>query len=110
MAGLPALSGADQETVSEVVVRGTGTTATSLTAAGTWTGSGSVNLTVTAVPAVKETPELAQILPRTVLLVAAARAREVLPTTRVRALVAVVMSVSRASVRLLPVRNKAMTE
>ena len=33
---MPALSGADQETCSESVVRGTGTATTLLTAAGTW--------------------------------------------------------------------------
>ena len=40
MAGLPALSGADQETVSELLLRGTGTTTTSLTAAGAWARAG----------------------------------------------------------------------
>ena len=46
MAGLPALSGADQETVSAMVLRGTGTTATSLTAAGRSVTSVTVMVTV----------------------------------------------------------------
>ena len=53
-----------------------------------------VSLTSMAVPAVHERPELDQILKRLPMVVASARAREVVPTTRVRAAVAVVMSVS----------------
>ena len=51
-----------------------------------------VSLTLMAVPAVRETPELLQYLERVLMVVASARTREVLPTTRVRAAVAVVMS------------------
>ena len=55
---------------------------------------GAVSLTVMSVPAVRETPELLQYLERVLMLVASARTKEVLPTTRVRAAVAVVMSAS----------------
>ena len=69
-----------------------------------------VSLTSMAVPTVHERPGLDQVLKRLVMVVASARAREVVPTTRVRAAVAVVMSVSNLSVRVPPDRNKAMTE
>ncbi len=70
-----------------------------------------VSLTSMAVPAVHERPGLDQILKRGPVVSASARAREVVPTTRVRAAVAVVMSASSASVRA-PAgdRYKLMTE
>ena len=55
---------------------------------------GAVSLTVMSVPMVRETPEEFQVLLRSLMVVASARTREVLPTTRVRAAVAVVMMVS----------------
>ena len=58
-----------------------------------WACAGAVSLTLMAVPTVRETPEEAQILP-SVPRVVAPRTREVLPTTRVRAAVSVVMVVS----------------
>ena len=73
-------------------------------------GTGSVSLTLTAVPSVHERPVLDQTLTVLVMVVASARAREVVPTTRVRAAVAVVMSVSSLSERVPLDRNKEMTE
>ena len=61
---------------------------------------GAVSLTVMSVPAVRETPEEAQVLSRLLVVVASARTREVLPTTRVRAAVSVVMMVSTANEKL----------
>ena len=57
-------------------------------------GVAAVSLTSMAVPTVRETPELSHCLLVGVMLVASARTREVLPTTRVRAAVPVVMAVS----------------
>ena len=51
-------------------------------------------LTSMAVPTVRETPDLFHLLLKVVMVVASARTREVLPTTRVRAAVPVVMAVS----------------
>ena len=53
---------------------------------------GAVSLTVMSVPAVREAPVLNQTLLRAVMMLASARTKEVLPTTRVRAAVAVVRS------------------
>ena len=55
---------------------------------------GAVSLTVMSVPMVRETPEEFQILVLERMVGASARTRAVLPTTRVRAAVAVVMSAS----------------
>ena len=66
-------------------------------------------LMLTAVPAVQEKPGLNQVLVRAVW-VASAKAREVLPTTTVRALVAAVMSVSTVSVKAVAFRYKVVTE
>ena len=63
-------------------------------------GVAAVSLTLMAVPTVRETPEEAQVLVRPVWVMEAARTREVLPTTRVRALVAVVMVVSTLNEKL----------
>ena len=67
-------------------------------------------LMLTAVPAVQEKPGLNQVLVRAVSWMAAAKAREVLPTTTVRALVAAVMSVSTVSVKAVAFRYKVVTE
>ena len=73
-------------------------------------GVGPVNLMLTAVPAVQEKPGLNHSLLRAVGLGASARAREVPPTTTVRALVAAVMSVSRVNVKAVALTNKVVTE
>ena len=67
-----------------------------------------VSLTLMAVPTVRETPEEAQVLVRSVWEVASARTREVLPTTRVRAAaVSVVMLVSTLNEKLPLVCTKS---
>ena len=62
-----------------------------------------MSLTLMAVPTVRETPEEAQVLvlvrPVWGVAWASARTRTVLPTTRVRALVSVVMVVSTLNVK-----------
>ena len=71
---------------------------------------GSVILMLTAVPAVQEKTGLNQVLVRAVWVAASAKAREVLPTTTVRALVAAVMSASTVNVNAVVVRKKVVTE
>ena len=66
-----------------------------------------MSLTTMSVPSVRETPELSQTLLRVVMVSASARTREVLPTTSVRAAVAVVMSASTVSSKFPPERTKS---
>ena len=63
-----------------------------------------------AVPAVRETPEEAQVLETLFWVVALARTREVLPTTRVRAAVAAVKAVSTSNEKLpVPCTKRLVT-
>ena len=60
-----------------------------------------MSLTLTSVPMVQDRPVLVQVLVSVVAVLALAKAKEEVPTTRVRLLVAVVMSGSRVIVSLL---------
>ena len=73
-------------------------------------GARSVILMLTSVPAVQEKPGLNQVLMRGVWVVTSAKAREVLPTTMVRSLVAAVMSASTVSEKAVAVRYKIVRE
>ena len=67
-----------------------------------------MSVVLTAVPAVQERPVLSQNLLRAEVP-PSAKAREVLPTTRTRALEAVVMSVSKVTERLPLVSTMSLT-